>query len=352
MRDLHHSRTGRTCVWLVLLVAGLSGCRAMDFYDQSLEQPAPPCMAPPAELAMRSLPEYRIEPPDILQIDVLKLVPLPPYRIESYDVMQIKVLGTLLDQPIDNYYLVEAEGTIDLGPAYGKIRIMGMTIEEAQREVKTKLELVLARPEVSIQLARASGLQPITGPYLVGPDGTINLRQYGAVHVAGKTLTEVKLALERHLSAWLDSPEASVEVASYNSKVYYIITQGTGQDDNVVRVPITGNETVLDAISQVQGISQVSSKNIWIARPAPAGYGCEQQLPVDWDAITRGAATATNYQILPGDRVFIASDKVTSFYATLSRIFAPVEKTLGVGSLGASTVRGFQLLGVRQSYGY
>jgi polysaccharide export outer membrane protein len=329
-------------------MVALSGCRAMDFYDRSLEQPAPPGLAPPAELAMRCLPEYRIEPPDILQIDVLKLVPIPPYRIESYDVLQIKVLGTLLDQPIDNYYLVEAEGTIDLGPAYGKIRVMGMTIEEAQREVRAKLELVLARPEVSIQLARASGLQPITGPYLVGPDGTINLRQYGALRVSGKTLTEVKLMLERHLSAWLDSPEASVEVASYNSKVYYIITQGTGQDDNVVRVPITGNETVLDAISQVQGISQVSSKDIWIARPAPAGYGCEQQLPVDWDAITRGASTATNYQILPGDRVFIASDRVTSFYATISKYFAPMEKVLGVGSLGASTVRGFQLLGLRQ----
>lgn len=299
---------------------------------------------------MRSLPEYRVEPPDILQIDVVKLVPIPPYRIESYDVLQINVLGTLLDQPINNYYLVEAEGTIDLGPAYGKVRVIGMTIEEAQREVHAKLALVLAEPHVSIQLARASGLQPISGPYLVGPDGTINLRQYGAVHVSGKTLTEVKLALERHLSAWLDSPEASVEVASYNSKVYYIITEGTGDDDNVVRVPITGNETVLDAISQVQGISQVSSKNIWIARPAPAGYGCEQMLPVDWEALTRGAQTATNYQILPGDRVFIASDKVTSFYAQISKLLTPVEKVLGVSSLGASTVRGFQLLGLRQYF--
>ena len=67
---------------------------------------------------------------------------------------------------------------------------------------------------------------------------------------------------------------------------------------------------------------------------------------------SRGAATATNYQILPGDRVFIASDKVTSFYAYISKIFAPVEKTLGVGSLGASTVRGFQLLGYRQYAGF
>ena len=87
-----------------------------------------------------------------------------------------------------------------------------------------------------------------------------------------------------------------------------MITAGGGLGDNVRRIPITGNETVLDAISAVNGLSQVSSTKIWIARPAPGGFGCEQIMPVDYEAITRGGLTATNYQIMPGDRVFIASD--------------------------------------------
>ena len=337
---------------LLAVVAGLSGCRAMDFYDRSLERPAPAELAPPCEMAMRCLPEYRIEPPDMLQIELLKLVPLPPYHIESYDVLQLKVLNTLLDQPIEGMFLVEAEGTVELGPAYGTVRVAGMTIEEAEKEIHKKLELVLARPQVSVQLARASGLQPITGPYLVGQDGTVNLRQYGSVRVAGMTLTEAKLALEKHLGSFLDSPEVSVDIGAYNSKVYYIITEGAGNGDNVVRVPITGNETVLDAVSQIQGLSQVSSKRIWIARPAPGGYGCEQQLPVDWNAITRGATTATNYQILPGDRVFIASDPVIYFHSTISKLIGPFERVLGFGSLTASTVRAFQMTGYRQYSGY
>jgi polysaccharide biosynthesis/export protein len=342
-------RGARAILLLCLVAVFLGGCRAVDFYDRSLDQPAPTGMEPPYEMAMRSLPDYRIEPPDILQIEVLKLVPPPPYRVESYDVLQISVLGTLLDQPINNYYLVEAEGTVNLGPAYGTVRVVGMTIEEAQREIKAKLEIVLVQPEVSVQLARASGLQPITGPYLVGPDGTVNLRQYGSVHLAGKTLSEAKLTIEKHLTAFLDAPEVSVDVASYNSKVYYIITEGgAGQGDNVVRLPITGNETVLDAISRIQGLSQLSSKDIWIARPAPGGYGCEQMLPVNWDAITRGASTATNYQILPGDRVFIAEDKVFALYAVVDKLIRPIERVLGIGSLTSSTVRGFQLLGYRQ----
>jgi polysaccharide export outer membrane protein len=321
------------------------GCHPIDRYDTLLEQPVPPALEPPRELAMMSLPAYQIEPPDVLQVELLKLVPLPPYRLETYDVLQIVVVGTLLDQPIEGGYLVESNGTINLGPAYGSVRVLGMTVDEAEQVITEHLEQILKRPEVSVQLGRASGMQPVTGTYLVAPDGTINLRQYGMVHVAGKTLREAKRAIDAHLAQFLDSPDASVDVASYNSKVYYIITEGAEQGDNIVRVPITGNETVLDAISQIQGLSQLSSKEIWIARPSPAGFGCEQVLPVDWDAITRGGMTATNYQVLPGDRVFVAEDPHLALSNYISKVTAPIERALGVAGLGVSTIRNFQSLG-------
>ena len=77
-----------------------------------------------------------------------------------------------------------------------------------------------------------------------------------------------------------------MDVVAYNSKVYYVITQGAGLGDNVRRFPVTGNEPVLDAISQINGLSQLSSTHIWIARPAPGNFNCEQIMPVDWVAIT------------------------------------------------------------------
>ena len=160
-----------------------------------------------------------------------------------------------------------------------------MTIEETKTALNKWLHQWLRDPAVSVQLARVSGAQPVTGQYLVGPDGTINLRQYGVAHIAGKTVTEARIAIQNHLKQFLDSPELAVDVVAYNSKVYYIIIQGAGIGDNVRRLPITGNETVLDAISQVNGLSQVSSKKIWIARPAPHSFGCQQILPIDWDAI-------------------------------------------------------------------
>jgi polysaccharide export outer membrane protein len=346
---------------LATLVAGaalgLAGCQAIDLQNPSLEEPVPPSLEPPREKSKVSLPAYRIEPPDVLQIEVFKLVPIPPYRAEIYDVLQIQVIGTLQDYPIgpiDNYgratpdggfYLVEAEGTVNLGPAYGTVRVAGMTIEETEEAIRRHLLRVLREPVVSVKLARASGTQPITGPYLVGPDGTVNLRQYGAVHVAGQTIPEAKVALEKHLAQYFDSPQVSVDVAAYNSKVYYVVTAGAGLGDNIVRVPITGNETVLDAISNIGGLSQLSSKQIWIARPAPGDFGCEQILPVDWVAITRGGATATNYQIMPGDRIFIAEDSLAALANFVNRVVSPFERLIGFTSLSASTARNLQTLG-------
>ena len=341
-----HTRSSRSALVVTWVFAlALVGCRTINPYDPKIEPPVPQSQQPARELAKVSLPAYRIEPPDILQIEMLKLVPLPPYRAEVFDVLQIRVANALADQPIDNYYMIEAEGTINLGPAYGSIRVVGMTIDEVKQSIDRKLREVLRAPEVSVQLARVSGAQPVTGQYLVGPDGMVNLRQYGVVHVAGKTVTEARLAIQKHLSKYLDSPELSVDVISYNSKVYYVITQGAGMGDNVRRLPVTGNETVLDAISQINGLSQLSSKKIWIARPAPNNFGCTQILPVDWDAITQGAATGTNYQLMPGDRVFIAQDDMIFVSTVMGKIIAPFERLGGIMSLSTSVIRGYQTMG-------
>jgi len=326
-------------------VLGVVGCHAVDYYDQSLQKPMPQAMEPPREKALISLPTYRVEPPDILQIEMLKLVPRPPYRVDIFDVLQIRVMGTILDQPIDGFFLVEGEGIVSLGPAYGTVRVAGMTIEEATDAINRKLQQILAKPDVSVQLARTAGTQPITGQYLIGPDGTINLRQYGIMHVAGKTVTEIRVDMQKMLSQYFDSPDPTVDVIAYNSKVFYVITQGAGLGDNVRRVPITGNENVLDALSAVNGLSQVSSTTVWVARPAPGGFGCEQILPVDYAAVALGGSSATNYQILPGDRVFIAEDDVTTFNNWLAKLTSPVERLLGIGSLGSSAARSFQTLG-------
>jgi hypothetical protein len=119
--------------------------------------------------------------------------------------------------------------------------------------------------------------------------------------------------------------------------VYYVITQGAGLGDGVTRFPITGNETVLDAIANINGLTQVSSKKIWIARPVPH-TGDMQVLPVDWQGITANGATMTNYQILPGDRVFVAEDALVAFDTHLAKMLAPLQRAEGFILLTTGTV--------------
>jgi polysaccharide export outer membrane protein len=62
-------------------------------------------------------------------------------------------------------------------------------------------------------------------------------------------------------------------------------------------------------------------------------------LPVNWEEITQGAATATNYQILPGDRIFLAENKMIAFDATLNKLIAPFERVFGFTLLGTQTIQ-------------
>lgn len=335
------NRANNLGLWVVLalLLCAGGGCRTVEFRNRMIEAEMPRPAAMPTELNKISLPPYVLEPPDILLIDAVKVVPKSPYSVEPFDLLQVLVDGAPPENPIMGYFRVEANGTISLGPLYGSVKVIGMTLEEASEAVTQALKGVLRAPQAAVSLAESAGKQRIEGEHLVTPDGTVNLGSYGNVYVAGLTVAEAKLAIEQHLTQFLEDPEVSVDVFAYNSKRYYVITEGAGMGEGVNMFPVTGNETVLDAISQVQGLRQVSSKTIWIARPAPDGAGCDQILPVNWKEITRGGATATNYQLLPGDRVFIAEDKLMAFDTIVNKVLNPIERMVGFTLLGTQTIQ-------------
>ena len=99
-----------------------------------------PCRYVPSEKNMVSLPPYVIEPPDILLIDALRIIPKEPFQIQPLDVLQVEVEGTKLDQPISGLYLVEPGGMLNLGPGYGKVKVGGLSLEEATAAVTKQLE--------------------------------------------------------------------------------------------------------------------------------------------------------------------------------------------------------------------
>jgi polysaccharide export outer membrane protein len=301
---------------------------------------APPAHPIPRELCKTVLPPYTIEPPDILMIDAVHIVPRPPYHLRTLDAIAIQVQGVPADMPISGVVPIEPGGIVRLGQQYGAVLVGGMTVEEAERAIRKHLKATIKDPIVTVSLAEMATKQQIAGQHMVGPDGCVTLGSYGSVSVVGMTLEQAKATIEEHLSRYLESPEVSVEVFAYNSKVYYVVTQGAGQGDAVFRFPVTGNETVLDAISQINGLNFNSSKKIWIARPTDEP-GHVQVLPVNWDEITSQACVCTNYQILPGDRLFVAEDKMVALDTGLAKLTAPFERVMGFSLLGVGTVTRF-----------
>lgn len=120
----------------------------------------------------------------------------------------------------------------------------------------------------------------VSGQHLVGPDGKINLGVHGQIYVTGKSIDQVRQAVEAALVGHIESPQVVVDVVAYNSKKCYIIEQGSGLGDSISQLPITGNETALDGLAQIGGLKSPQTTKVWIARPSRSGVGGEQILPV------------------------------------------------------------------------
>jgi polysaccharide biosynthesis/export protein len=179
-----------------------------------------------------------------------------------------------------------------------------------------------------VEVLEALPGRPLSGERLVRPDGTISLGFYGDIHVAGLTLTEVKEKIVRHLRKFLkddtlglvasdedlngkpamidpkDSDRVFVDITAYNSRNYYV----EGDVYYTGRLPFTGGDTVLDVLHYAGGVMPSADRSkIRLIRSYPKGSPV-QVLPIDYDEITMGTDSSSNYQIMPGDRLVVPRD--------------------------------------------
>lgn len=136
-------------------------------------------------------------------------------------------------------------------------------------------------------------------------DGTIDLGRFGRMIVAGKTIEQVEADITAILRREQSAPSAEINVrlVSPQSAVYYVL----GEVSSPGSFPLVGRETVLDAIVAAGGLGDRASPcNIILSRPTEPN-GCRIVLPVCYRQIVQMGDTTTNYQIMPGDRVYVAT---------------------------------------------
>jgi protein involved in polysaccharide export with SLBB domain/HEAT repeat protein len=162
------------------------------------------------------------------------------YRIKPYDVLQIQVIPSVPGLPIGGFYLVEADGRVDLGPGFGKAALRGLTLNEATTAVVKQVRPLVKDPKVLVALAgwvtkwqndparkNPYRVRPgqalriwampslpgadINGPYVVDPDGNVVLGpEYGKVQVAGLSIDQVAEAIRKRLARMIKAPDVSV----------------------------------------------------------------------------------------------------------------------------------------------
>lgn len=144
----------------------------------------------------------------------------------------------------------------------------------------------------------------LPGDQTILPDGTIALGIYGRPIVAGKTLDEIEAIIKSMVQPPNKEPvRISVRLVSRQSKVFYVL----GEVNAPGAFPLTGRETVLDGILQAGGLTErASRRDIVLTRPTRPG-DCRVVLPVCYREIVQLGDTTTNYQLQPGDRIFIPS---------------------------------------------
>jgi polysaccharide export outer membrane protein len=159
-------------------------------------------------------------------------------------------------------------------------------------------DVLLVHPSDLDSPVRLPGDQPIL------PDGTINLGKYGLLTVSGKTVPEIETMVQNTIKAQTKDPGfIAVRIVARQSKVYYVI----GEVNSPGAFNLQGRETVLDAILQAGNLTANASRgNIILSRPTHPN--CPRiVLPVCWNNIVQIGDTATNYQIAPGDRIYVSS---------------------------------------------
>jgi polysaccharide export outer membrane protein len=320
------------CRWRATFLAAAIAVSGGCVHEKGGLVTPPPEGAVPTELNPVILPRYVISPPDVLYIQVLQ----PPYNhfLPTREQAEDAYKDALKAQLGAGKKPTGAETP----PGAGKKDAGAELTNTDVGPVVTLLPPVDTRAYFSSALTPA----PIDGEHIVQMDGSVDLGIYGSVIVAGLTPDQARERVREFIlkvtNRQPNTIQVRVTVLRFNSKQYYVITDGAGYGEQVSAFPITGSETVLDAMARINGLPQVASKReMWVARRSCEG-GPVQILPVCWEDIAERGITRTNYQLLPGDRVYVRAQRIITFDNALAKFLQPVERLLGVTLLGSETV--------------
>lgn len=144
--------------------------------------------------------------------------------------------------------------------------------------------------------------EDLSGTFLVRPDGKISTSLVEDILVSGKTPTQVAREVERVLKVYLKDPIVTVSVDGFEGPFYEQV-RIVGAAATPSSINYRQNMTLLDAMIQVQGLSQFADGNNARLLRLEEGKYVEYGLNID-DLLNDGDITE-NVDMLPGDIIVI-----------------------------------------------
>lgn len=158
--------------------------------------------------------------------------------------------------------------------------------------------------------------------YLVDPHGRIYFPLIGYVHVAGKTLDEIRIDVSRHLAKYIPNPQVNVRVADFRGQRVYVL----GEVMKKGFLPINDQQlTITDALALAGWIDAKAADpgNIYVIR------GDYTRPQVFWlDARTPDKLLlAEHFSLQPKDVLYVSAAPIAQINRVLDQLL-PIVQTI------------------------
>jgi polysaccharide export outer membrane protein len=160
---------------------------------------------------------------------------------------------------------------------------------------------------------------------VIRPDGRISFDLIGEVDVEGKTVEEIQKEITARIEQFIVHPDVTVILQTSNSRTYYVF----GEVGSPGAYPLIGHVTALQALGGAGGGTRFA--NLGAARLVRPTEGKGLRYPVKFDQIAFDGNAATNYELQPGDVIYVPPSTSAKIGYAIGVMLFPIQQILGLG---------------------
>ena len=181
--------------------------------------------------------------------------------------------------------------------------LVEQNLHDSQRQEGAPEHYRVGCPDV-LELAVA-GRPEFAGRYVIGADGRIDLDDYGKPRVEGRTLAQVAALIAKEIGE--EPASVTVRVSEFHGQHLLLFGEVIGHQRSV---PYQGQETVLDLLRRVGGITAgAEPRDVYVVRAHLGESQRPEVIHVDLEAIVVKGDARTNIRLLPYDQVYVGETR-------------------------------------------